>query len=152
MPALIEVYAFVALLAVAAMLVGGLLVAGALVAPVAVGVLPEDGAARFLRAFWPRYYRLGVIGGSALTVAAGLMTPTSPVGGAYGLVLAVLGATLTAGLWLSLRTIPAVNAARDRGDAADFERRHRRVLILTGGALLAGLAFVVALGWVMPGV
>lgn len=150
MSQIVAVYAFVGVLVTAAMLVGGLLASGALVAPVAVRVLPEADAGRFLRAFWPRYYRLGTLGGLALTLACGLGSPATPLGSAYGVVLTALAGTLTIALWLSLRMIPAINARRDAGDARGFERMHRVVLALTASAVLAGIAFLGALAWVVP--
>lgn len=135
----------------AAMLIGGLIVAAGTTAPVAVRTLPEDVAATFLRAFWPRYYALGAWGGAALTLGLGLMSPGSPLGIAYSGLLAALAALFTAAMWGSLMMIPSINAARDAGDDERFATLHRAVLALTGAGLLAGLVFLAALGWVLPG-
>lgn len=151
MTALSDAYVLITLTVLTSMLLGGLIVAAGTTAPVAVRVLPEDGAARFLRAFWPRYYRLGSGGGAALTLALGLMVPSSPLGTAYASLLTVLAALFTAALWGAQLMIPAINAARDAGADARFERLHRLVLGLTGAGLLAGLVFLAALGWVLPG-
>lgn len=148
---LTDAYLLIGILALSAMLVGGLIFAGGTVAPVAVKVLPEDAAASFLRAFWPRYYRSGAYGGAALTLALGLLAPNATVGVHYALVLTALAALFTIGLWLPLRMIPVINAARDAGDPARFARLHGIVLVVTASALLAGVTFLVALGWVLPG-
>lgn len=148
---LTDAYLLIGILALAAMLVGGLIFAGGAVAPVAVKVLPEDAAARFLRAFWPRYYRAGAFGGAALTLVLGVLAPNATVGVHYAALLTALAALFTIGLWLALRMIPAINAARDGADPARFARLHGVVLGVTALALLAGVAFLVALGWVLPG-
>jgi hypothetical protein len=147
---LTDAYFLLTIAAVAAMTVGGLAFAGGTVAPVAVRVLPEESAARFLRAFWPRYYRGGVLGGLALTLAMAALVPTGPLGTQYTTVLLALAALFTVCLWLPLRLIPVINAARDAGSAR-FDRLHGFVVALTGVALLAGVAFLGALGWVLPG-
>jgi hypothetical protein len=133
-----------------AMLIGGLAFAGGTVAPVAVRVLPEDAAARFLRAFWPRYYRGGVLGGLALIAALAALVPKGPLGVQYTTVLLALVSLFTICLWLPLRMIPAINAARDAGSTG-FDRLHGVVVALTGCALLLGVLFLAALGWVLPG-
>lgn len=148
---LTDAYLLISILALSAMLVGGLIFAGGAVAPVAVKVLPEDAAALFLRAFWPRYYRAGAFGGAVLTLLLGVLAPNATVGVHYASLLTALAALFTVGLWLALRMIPAINAARDGDDPARFARLHGAVLALTAAALLAGVAFLVALGWVLPG-
>lgn len=135
----------------AAMLIGGLIVAAGTTAPVAVRTLPETAAATFLRAFWPRYYALGAWGGAALTLGLGLLAPSSPLGTAYSGMLTALAALFTAAMWGSMMMIPAINGARDASDDARFAALHRRVLALTGAGLCAGIVFLAALGWVLPG-
>lgn len=148
---LADAYLLLTLAGLAAMLIGGLLFTAGTTAPVAVSVLPEEAAARFLRAFWPRYYAAGAWGGTALALCFGLLAPTSPLGVAYSALLTALAAVFAAAMWGAQRMIPAINAARDAGDGARFGRLHGRVLGLTGAGLLAGLAFLAALGWVLPG-
>ena len=135
----------------AAMLIGGLIVAAGTTAPVAVRTLPETAAAAFLRAFWPRYYALGAWGGAALTLGLGLLAPSSPLGTAYSGLLTALAALFTAAMWGSMMMIPSINRARDTGDHVRFASLHRTVLALTGAGLLAGMVFLAALGWVLPG-
>lgn len=146
-----DAYLLIGLLVAAAMLIGGLCFAGGAVAPVAVRVLPEAQAALFLRAFWPRYYGAGAIGGAVLTLILGVLAPGASVGVHYATILTALAGLFTIGLWLALRMIPTINAARDSGDAARFARLHGAVLVLTAAALGAGLLFLGALGWVLPG-
>jgi hypothetical protein len=148
---LTDAYLLLALAGLAAMLVGGLLFSAGTTAPVAVRVLPEAAAAHFLRAFWPRYYAAGVWGGAGLTCCFGVMAPFSPLGAAYSGLLAALAGLFTLAMWGARSMIPAINAARDAGDGRRFGRLHGVVLLLTGAGLLAGLAFLAALGWVLPG-
>ena len=132
------------------MLIGGLLLTGGLTAPVAVRVLDEASAARFLRAFWPRYYAIGAIGGLLMMGASVALALMGPFGVVYGSALVMISALFITGLWLPLRLTPVLNAARDAGDAARFARLHQLVLALTGASLLFGAAWLVALGWVLP--
>ncbi len=148
---LTDAYLLLTLAGLAAMLVGGLLFTAGTTAPVAVTVLPEEAAARFLRAFWPRYYAAGAWGGTALALCFAVMTPDSPLGVAYSGLLTALAGLFAASMWGAQRMIPAINAARDAGDGARFGRLHGIVLLLTGAGLLAGLVFLAALGWVLPG-
>lgn len=148
---LFDAYLMIWILALTAMLIGGLVFAAATVAPLAVRVLPAPDAARFLRAFWPRYYKAGTAGGLLLTLGLGAMAPTAAVGLHFAAVLTALAALFTLGLWLSLRLIPTINAARDAGEDARFERLHQATLALTAVSILAGAAFLAALGWVLPG-
>ncbi|MEE4299422.1 MAG: DUF4149 domain-containing protein [Pseudomonadales bacterium] len=146
-----DAYLLLTLAGLAAMLVGGLLFTAGTTAPVAVAVLPEDAAARFLRAFWPRYYAAGAWGGTALALCLAILTPGSPLGAAYSGLLTALAGFLAACMWGAQLMIPAINAARDAGDGARFGRLHGLVLLLTGAGLVAGLVFLAALGWVLPG-
>lgn len=148
---LTDAYLLLTLAGLAAMLVGGLLFTAGITAPVAVSVLPEASAARFLRAFWPRYYAVGAWGGTALALSFALMTPGSPLGVAYSGLLTALAGLLATTMWSAQRMIPAINAARDAGDGARFGRLHGIVLLLTGAGIAAGLLFLAALGWVLPG-
>jgi hypothetical protein len=146
----VEAYFVLGVFTFSAMLVGGLLFAGATVAPIAVKVLPEPAAATFLRAFWPRYYRSGAAGGALVTAGITLLLVSVGEGPGSGLLLAGLAGSFSLGLWASLRMVPAINAARDARDVPRFQRLHRRVLGLTAASLVAGLAFLAALGWMLP--
>ena len=108
---------------------GAIVFNGMVVAPTAFGNLDQAHAGQFLRALFPRYYRLGLVCGTLITTisaAAALRAGWPPT------MLWQLGASiLMTGLMLySLRMIPAINAARDAGASASarFRTLHRRAV------------------------
>jgi hypothetical protein len=128
---------FLAVMGLAALL-GGMLFFGTVMTPLVFGKLPPDISGPFIRATFPRYYLYVVI---AATVAAfGLLIHGKPW---YALAaILIAGATL----WLWLEWIPHINALRDAGDHAAFDRAHKLSVYANGAEfivvvlLLAGLA------------
>ncbi|MCP1337668.1 DUF4149 domain-containing protein [Futiania mangrovi] len=119
------------------LLLGGMVFFSAVVAPLVFVKLPEQEAARFIRALFPFYYLYGALTAAACAV---LMF-------AVNITLAVVVA-LVAGLFVYARQVlmPQINAARDAeqgGDAAAgrrFRYLHRWSVTLNAVQLLGVLA------------
>lgn len=127
-----------------AALLGGMLYFALGFAPLVFTRLPEETAARFIRAVFPVYYAMGA--GTAL-LAALLLLPT----GRWAALS--LAAAVAAGFLLARQVLmPAVNAARDRGLAGDaaanrrFARLHGGSVALNGAQALALVGLLVLLG------
>ena len=105
-------------------------------APLVFRVLEPPAAGRFLRAMFPRYYRVLVASGVGLSLLClgrgGLVVPAAA--------LAVLAAA-------SLGLVPRINAAKDAGPSAAgrFRRLHGASVVLNLGMLAASGWLVVAL-------
>jgi hypothetical protein len=129
--------AFLAVMGLAALL-GGMLFFGTIMTPLVFGKLPPDISGPFIRATFPRYYLYVVI--TSLVAALGLLIMGKPW---YALAaILVTGATL----WLWLEWIPHINALRDSGPKAAFDRAHKLSVYANGVEfivvllLLAGIA------------
>ena len=127
---LVDAYLLITLTVASAMFIGGLLFAGTLVPSVATRVLTEHAAAAFLRAFWPRFYGAGIVGAALLTLVTGALAPLSPLPITFTALLCCLAAIMAMAFWSALQLIPAINAARDQGDAR-FASLHRGAVALT---------------------
>ena len=115
-----------------AALVGGMLFFGAIMAPLVFTKLPADVAGPFIRAAFPRYYAFIIV--SAGFGALGFLLRGQSVS-AVALLLILL---LTFWLWFWL--IPHLNALRDAGNSAGFDRGHRLSVWLNGLELMTALA------------
>lgn len=119
-------FAAILSLITAAVLVGAIFFQSAVVAPSVFSQLDEQQARRFLRTLFPRLFRLGVICAAVIGANAIVLIAASE---RYLLSMQLLlGAALilifqTASLWL----VPAINRARDAGNAGlrRFNRLHR---------------------------
>ncbi|MGC9270633.1 DUF4149 domain-containing protein [Acidiphilium sp.] len=128
---------FLAVMGLAALL-GGMLFFGTIMTPLVFSKLPADISGPFIRATFPRYYLYVVI--ASAIAAFGLLVRGNP--------WYALGAVLitAATLWLWLEWIPHINALRDAGQKAAFDRAHRLSVYANGiefvvvVLLLAGLA------------
>jgi len=114
-----------------ACLVGGMVFFGAVVARLLFTKLAPDVSGPFIRAMFPFYY--GFVAASAAVAAGGFLLRGQRV--SMVVMLAVLAAVLWAWFWL----IPYLNAVRDAGDMAAFDRGHKFSTWLNGAELLAGL-------------
>ena len=133
----------VATVVIAGVWLGAIIFHGMVVAPTAFENLDQAHAGRFLRALFPRYYRLGLVCGTLITsisATAALRAGWPPT------MLWQLGASiLMTGLTLySLRIIPAINAARDAGASASarFHTLHRRAVSIN--FVVLGLVVAIA--------
>ena len=120
---------------------------GAIVAPTVFRSLDETNASAFLRALFPRYYRMGIVCG--LTLSAALLISASlqnwPTVMLWQTGAALLMTALTV---YSLRLVPLINAARDAGAQAQavFDALHKRAVALNLVILLFVFGIVLASG------
>ena len=114
-----------------AALVGGMLFFGAIMAPLVFTKLPPDVAGPFIRAAFPRYYAFIIVSGGI--GAFGFLLRGQAVS-AIALLLIVL---LTFWLWFWL--IPHLNALREAGNMAGFDRGHRISVWLNAVELIVAL-------------
>ncbi len=131
--------AIVALLALAA-LAGGMTFFGAVVALLVFRTLEPPNSGRFIRAIFPHYYRFGFV---AAALAALSLVPIAPWCAA---VLALVALTT---LWLWLSLMPRINRLRDVGEERAFARAHRLSVLVNQAELLAVLAVLVRLGFLL---
>ncbi len=123
---------------------GAILFHSAVVAPATFRQLPADLAGAFLRTLFPRFFIFGLVCGTAMLAAAGVLlwAPTD-VANPHWL---LLGALFMVGLEaVSLAMVPAINRARDEGRTAAFGRLHGINVLLTLVILVVGIALLVLL-------
>ncbi len=121
---------------------GAILFHSAVVAPATFRQLPADLAGAFLRTLFPRFFVFGLICGSAMVAASGvlLLWQTSIESPHWPF----LGALFMVGLEaISLAMVPAINRARDEGRTAAFGRLHGVNVLLTLVILAVGVALLV---------
>jgi hypothetical protein len=118
-----------------AALVGGMLFFGAIMAPLVFTKLPPDVAGPFIRQAFPRYYAF-IIVSSALGALGFLLR-----GRGFSAIALILIVVLTIWLWFWL--IPHLNAVRDAGNTAAFDRGHRLSVWLNGLELITALGVLV---------
>lgn len=125
----------------AAVWVGAIVFQAFFVAPAVFREVDEAGAGRFLRAIFPRFFKLGLACGVVMIASLG----AAGAGAGPALAAAVV---MTAAAGLSLFLVPRINAARDAGPpAADrFRRLHGASVALTLLVLGLGLVVLVILG------
>jgi hypothetical protein len=116
-------------------LVGGMLFFGAVMAPLVFTKLPADVSGPFIRGVFPWYY--GFVAASASLAALGYLLRGQSI--SMIVMLLVLAAVLWAWFWL----IPYLNAVRDAGNVAAFDRGHSFSTWLNGAELIAALWLLV---------
>ncbi len=118
---------------------GTILFQSAVNAPVVFTTLDSDGARRFLRKVFPRFFQVGIAFG--VVALAGLVTGAPLLPGRSLAITLLLAMVLANALALAL--IPAVNRAADEGAGGKtrFKRLHGATVILTLG-VLAGCIFL----------
>lgn len=133
-----ETFGLFITIAAAGTWVGAILFHSAVVAPATFKVLEAEAASRFLRRLFPSFFRFGLVCGALMI--AGLV-----VAAARGPTLVSLPAALTITMCvlqlICLAMVPAINAARDQGDAGRkrFGRLHGINVLLTLAVLAMGL-------------
>lgn len=117
---------------------GGMTFFSAVMAPLVFTKLPFATAGGFIRQVFPWYY-LSIGGVSAVAAVALLL-------GAEQLA-ALLAALVAAGFWFARQVLmPRINAARDAGEHARFNRLHRFSVVINGTQwLLLATALVLVL-------
>ncbi len=122
-----------------------------IVAPTLFTTFEEDQAGRFLRAVFPRFFRLNLALSATACIALashGWVTEWStPTIGGAGITAAMAGA-----MFACDRMIPAINAARDAGEQAAprFERLHKGTVGLTVLVLFGALAILISVATSAP--
>lgn len=122
---------------------GAIVFQSAYVAPVVFTVLDEAAASRFLRSLFPRFFKLGIACGAILLVVLVAAGVTGGFGAPLPILIAI-AATVTVLDAAALGLVPAINAARDRGEAgaARFRFLHRLSVLATVLVLLLDVAFI----------
>ena len=111
---------------------GGMLFFPTVVAPTVFKTLPEADAGAFLRALFPRYYGVLIVGSGGAALAYGLGAPSAAL-------LAGSVALSTAAVLFLL--VPRINALRDQQLAGDaeagraFDRSHRLSVAINFGQI-----------------
>lgn len=118
-------------------LVGGMLFFGAIMAPLVFTQLPPDVAGPFIRAAFPRYYAF--VAASSVIAGFGLLLR----GQSLSAIALFLVGLVT--LWLWFWLIPHLNALREAGDSAGFDRGHRLSVWVNGVELVTGIVVLVRL-------
>jgi len=118
-------------------LVGGMLFFGAIMAPLVFTKLPPDIAGPFIRAVFPRYYAFITV--SSVIAGLGLLLRRAPVSAVALFLVGVLT------LWLWFWLIPHLNALREAGNTAGFNRGHRLSVWLNGLELITAIWVLVRL-------
>lgn len=137
---------FPSLIAIAgAVWVGSIVFQAFVAAPVVFRELAEPDARRFLRAIFPRLFKLGLGCGLVMLAAIVGATVASLPGGGRGW-LGLIGTMLSVQA-ISIWLVPRINDARDDGpsSAARFKRLHGLSVSLTLTNLALGLIVLVAL-------
>jgi hypothetical protein len=107
---------------------GGMTFFSAVMAPLVFTKLPFDTAGAFIRQVFPWYY---LTIGAVSALAAVLLL----IGQAYG--VALLAAVTALGFGYARQILmPKINAARDAGEEARFNRLHRFSVIINGAQWL----------------
>jgi hypothetical protein len=117
-----------------AALVGGMLFFGAVMAPLVFTKLPPDIAGPFIRTAFPRYYAFIIV--SAVIGALGLLLRGQGISAIVLLLIVVLT------FWLWFWLIPHLNALRDAGNTAGFNRGHRLSVWLNAVELITALVLL----------
>ncbi len=148
---LTEAYLLASLICATAAYLGALLFGAGGIAPLIVRTLGEEGAGPLLRAYWPKFHGFAVGAGTVITLCVAVGSAFSAVPSLYALLVVLLCALMTACFLIGWRLIPAINAARDAGAAAEFARLHRLDVTLVGVGMLLALLVIAALVYVLPG-
>jgi uncharacterized membrane protein len=131
----------------AAIWVGSIVFQSFLVAPTVFRHVDDQSAGRFLRAIFPRFYKLGMACGAAMlgAVTIALLTGLAPGPGMLPVAIVIM----TAAQLISLRMLPSINAARDAGEAGRlrFKRLHAVSVGLTLLTLALGVGVLTTLVW-----
>lgn len=120
------------------LLLGMMLFFGLVLAPTVFAKLPAETAGCLIRSLFPHYYAIGF----GLAIVGGLLVAPRPAAG-------LLFLTAIAFVLARQMLMPKINAARDAGETARFERLHRLSVIVNGVqivALMAAVFFLAATG------
>ncbi len=148
---LAEAYLMAGYICLLAAYLGALMFGAGAIAPLVVSTLSAESSAILLRRFWLRYHRFAVVGGAFFTLVCAVGSFFSAVPLIYSTVMLAIAGVMTLSFYVGQHLIPAINLARDMGDQQQFERLHRLDIILVAVGLLAAIALLVGLVYVLPG-
>lgn len=114
-----------------AALIGGMLFFAAIMTPLVFTKLPPDISGPFIRATFPRYYIYVIATAAVAAIGCIIRRQTIPT------IALLIIIALT--FWLLLWLIPQLNAWRDAGNTAAFQRGHKLSVYLNGTELLTAL-------------
>ncbi len=114
-----------------AALVGGMLFFAAIMTPLVFTKLPPEASGPFIRATFPRYY-IYVIATAAVAATGFIIRRQTIPTIALAIIIALT-------VWLLLWLIPQLNAWRDAGNTAAFQRGHKLSVYLNGAEFLTAL-------------
>ena len=125
--------------------VGSIVFQSLFVAPTLFQHVDEQSAGRFLRAIFPRFYKLGAVCGASMLGAA-IFALSGGFAPGRGMLLAAI-VIMTAAQLVSLRMVPSINSARDAGETGHsrFKRLHAISVSLTLLTLILGVGVLIAL-------
>lgn len=120
---------------------GSIVFHSAVVAPATFKVLSADDAGLFLRRLFPAFFRFGLVCGALMIV--GLLLALGPRAALTSLTMALAIAMCVLQV-ICLAMVPAINAARDQGEAGRqrFGRLHGINVMLTLGVLVMGVIVI----------
>ena len=142
-----ETFASVLFLLAGSAWVGAIVFHSSVVAPAVFATLDDSGARLFLRDLFPKFFRFGLACGALIAAAVAALAISSSWSDGV-LYLAVATALMIALEVISLRMVPAINAARDAGTSGEarFRRLHGASVLLTVVILLLGIGVLALFG------
>lgn len=143
-----EVLGTTLLLAAAGTWIGAIVFQSAIVAPTVFSGLNEAASRAFLRKLFPRFFRLGLVCGGLMLLGLSLVG----FGGRLSGFVTALTAVMLLLEAVSLRMVPAINAARDAGADGEglFETLHRASVLMTVVILLLGIGIFALVATARP--
>ena len=118
------------------------------IAPIIFKVLDAQSAAKFVRAVFPRYYAWGAYCGAIALPAAlcGPLTFPEYRGAWVGVQALLIGAATLTMFYCGQSLTPAINKARDEGEAGKerFHRSHRLSVWLNGVVMIIVIGLTIA--------
>lgn len=131
--------------------VGAIVFQSAVVAPSVFSTLAADDAGTLLRGLFPRFFRAGLVCGAGMLLGIGLIFGAGARGGLI-VPFAVTTALMIALQFSAGRMVPAINAARDAGEAGRrrFGRLHGINVLLTIAVLVLGIGLLAAIALAVP--
>jgi hypothetical protein len=137
---IIDITGTLLLIAAAGAWIGAIVFQSAVVAPTVFVDLDESAARVFLRRLFPRFFKLGLVCGALMLAGLALVGFDAPNALPIAALTVAMLVLEAASLWM----VPAINAARDAGEAgkARFDRLHRLSVLFTVVILLLGIGVI----------
>lgn len=131
--------------------VGAIVFQSAVVAPSVFTTLDAGDAGTFLRGLFPRFFVAGLVCGAGMLAGTGLIYAAGARDPRL-VALAVITGVMIALQFSAGRMVPAINAARDAGEAGRrrFGRLHGINVLLTVAVLVLGVGLLAAIAMAVP--